>query len=51
MSNLLFAGGFMALLGGLLAWLLAMANKRRYVYEDPRIDQVEELLPKSNCGG
>ncbi|MCP5277189.1 MAG: RnfABCDGE type electron transport complex subunit B [Thiobacillus sp.] len=50
MSNLLFAGIFMALLGGFLAWLLAMANKRLYVYEDPRIEQVEELLPKSNCG-
>jgi Na+-translocating ferredoxin:NAD+ oxidoreductase RNF subunit RnfB len=44
------AGVFMALLGGLLAWLLAQANKRLYVYEDPRVDQVEEMLPKSNCG-
>ncbi len=44
------AGLFMATLGGLLAWLLAVANRRLYVYEDPRIAQVEELLPKSNCG-
>ncbi|MDD3529115.1 MAG: RnfABCDGE type electron transport complex subunit B [Gallionellaceae bacterium] len=44
------AGGFMATLGGVLAWLLAVANKRLYVYEDPRIGEVEELLPKSNCG-
>ena len=50
MSILMFAGIFMALLGGVLAWVLAMANKRLYVYEDPRIEQVEELLPKSNCG-
>lgn len=50
MGNLLFAGAFMALLGGFLAWVLALANKRLYVYEDPRIEQVEELLPKSNCG-
>ena len=44
------AGGFMATLGGVLAWVLAVANKHLYVYEDPRIEQVEELLPKSNCG-
>lgn len=44
------AGGFMATLGGALAWLLAVANKRLYVYEDPRIGEVEEMLPKSNCG-
>jgi Na+-translocating ferredoxin:NAD+ oxidoreductase RNF subunit RnfB len=29
---------------------LAVANKRLYVYEDPRIEQIEELLPHSNCG-
>lgn len=50
MSSLVFAGVFMALLGGTLAWVLAYANKRLYVYEDPRIDAVEDLLPKSNCG-
>ena len=44
------AGGFMATLGGALAWLLAIANKRLYVYEDPRIGEVEALLPHSNCG-
>jgi Na+-translocating ferredoxin:NAD+ oxidoreductase RNF subunit RnfB len=50
MSSIAMAGVFMAALGGLLASLLAVANKRLYVWEDPRIDQVEELLPKSNCG-
>lgn len=49
-TSIAAAGVFMATLGGLLAWLLAAANKRLYVYEDPRIEQVEELLPKSNCG-
>ncbi len=44
------AGAFMATLGGALAWLLALANKRLYVYEDPRISQVEEMLPLANCG-
>ena len=50
MSSIAVAGAFMAVLGTLLAWLLAVANKRLYVYEDPRIGEVEELLPKSNCG-
>jgi Na+-translocating ferredoxin:NAD+ oxidoreductase RNF subunit RnfB len=44
------AGAFMAALGVLLAAVLAMANRRLYVYEDPRIEEVEGLLPKSNCG-
>jgi Na+-translocating ferredoxin:NAD+ oxidoreductase RNF subunit RnfB len=33
-----------------LAGVLAYASRRLYVYEDPRIDEVEALLPKSNCG-
>ncbi|MCC9597161.1 MULTISPECIES: (Fe-S)-binding protein [unclassified Rubrivivax] len=44
------AGGFMAALGVVLAGVLAFANRRLSVQEDPRIDQVEDLLPKSNCG-
>jgi electron transport complex protein RnfB len=40
-------------LGGLtlaLTIMLIVANKKLYVYEDPRIDQVEEMLPHANCG-
>lgn len=40
----------MTLLGVSLAALLAVANRRLYVYEDPRIDIVEEMLPHTNCG-
>jgi Na+-translocating ferredoxin:NAD+ oxidoreductase RNF subunit RnfB len=40
----------MAALGVGLAVMLAFADKRLYVFEDPRIGAVEELLPKSNCG-
>jgi RnfABCDGE-type electron transport complex B subunit len=40
-------GGFaLVFAGGLLA-----ASKKFYVYEDPRIDEVEEHLPGANCGG
>jgi Na+-translocating ferredoxin:NAD+ oxidoreductase RNF subunit RnfB len=50
MTNLAVAGGFMAVLGIVLASLLAFASRKLFVYEDPRIEQVEDLLPKSNCG-
>lgn len=50
MGSLVLSGLFMTLLGVALAGVLAFASRRLYVYEDPRIDEVEELLPKSNCG-
>lgn len=37
-------------LGAILATILAVANKKLYVFEDPRIDQVEGMLPNANCG-
>ncbi len=48
--GIFMAGGFMAGLGIALAGVLAVANKKLFVYEDPRIDELEELLPKTNCG-
>lgn len=33
------------------AIILYLAARKFYVYEDPRIDQVEESLPSANCGG
>ena len=33
-----------------LALMLVVANKKLYVYEDPRIDVVEDMLPHANCG-
>ena len=41
---------FMGALGILLAAILAVANRKLYVAEDPRIDEVEEMLPNTNCG-
>lgn len=41
---------FIAGLTILLAVLLAVANKKLYVWEDPRIEKVEEMLPGANCG-
>jgi electron transport complex protein RnfB len=40
-------------LGGVglfFGFLIALANKKFYVWEDPRINEVEQLLPNSNCG-
>lgn len=50
MEKIAIAGAFMALLGTGLAMLLAFANRRLYVFEDPRIGEVEARLPSSNCG-
>lgn len=41
---------FMGVLGLALSTLLAIADKKLWVFEDPRIDEVEEMLPSSNCG-
>ncbi len=37
-------------LGFLFAIILAVAYKKLKVYEDPRINTVEDLLPGANCG-
>lgn len=38
-------------LGSLAALILFAAAQKFKVFEDPRIDQVEEALPAANCGG
>lgn len=45
-STIVFMGG----LGLILATVLAFANKKLQVDEDPRIDEVETMLPGTNCG-
>ncbi|NUM54552.1 MAG: RnfABCDGE type electron transport complex subunit B [Candidatus Hydrogenedentes bacterium] len=40
----------MAAIGGVLALSLSLASKKFYVFEDPRIDEVEGMLPGANCG-
>lgn len=49
-SQLFPAVPFMIALGVILAAVLAAAVRKLYVYEDPRIDEVEEMLPHVNCG-
>ncbi len=38
-------------IGGVAAIVLFLVAQKFRVIEDPRIDQVEELLPGANCGG
>ena len=40
----------MVCLGLALATVLAVASRKLFVYEDPRIDEVEDMLPHANCG-
>ncbi len=48
--NIGIAALFMILLGIVLAAILAIANKKLFVYEDPRIEAVDEMLPQAQCG-
>jgi Na+-translocating ferredoxin:NAD+ oxidoreductase subunit B len=49
-AHIATAALFMASLGVMLAAVLAYANRRLYVYEDPRVSAVDEYLPHANCG-
>ncbi len=48
--GILIAALIMLLLGFILSSILAIANRKLYVYEDPRIDLIEDILPSANCG-
>jgi len=50
LSHILIAVGFMSALGLMLSGVLVLANRKLWVHEDPRIDEIEELLPSTNCG-
>lgn len=50
MATLLIAGSIMTGLALFFGVVLATAYRYLRVEEDPRIEQVEELLPGSNCG-
>lgn len=50
-STLLYTVLILSLLGGLLAVVLYVVAQKFNVQEDPRIDEVLEVLPGANCGG
>ncbi|NDV46546.1 Fe-S cluster domain-containing protein [Paludibacter sp. 221] len=41
----------LGVIGALAALILFFVAKKFYVFEDPRIDEVEAALPAANCGG
>ncbi len=49
--NLLLTVLTLSLLGVLLAVILYFVAQKFKVEEDPRIDEVEKMLPGANCGG
>lgn len=50
MNSIVQAALIMGGLGSSLASVLAVAYRSLRIEEDPRIDEVEGMLPKSNCG-
>ena len=46
----IIAIGFLLGLASVLGVVLAVANARLRVFEDPRIDEVFDMLPNTNCG-
>jgi H+/Na+-translocating ferredoxin:NAD+ oxidoreductase subunit B len=49
-GDILIPLAILAGLGLLFGIILSLANKTFKVFEDPRIDIVEEMLPSANCG-
>lgn len=41
----------LGVIGIIAAILLFFAAKKFFVYEDPKIGEIENLLPGANCGG
>ncbi|MFC1744308.1 (Fe-S)-binding protein [Candidatus Riflebacteria bacterium] len=50
LSDIFYAVSILVGLGLTFGTILAVAYKKLRVIEDPRIDNVEEMLPGSNCG-
>ncbi len=51
MTSILTAVAAMAGLGMILSIVLGLAAKVFYVYVDPRIESILDILPSANCGG
>ncbi|MCK5028403.1 MAG: Fe-S cluster domain-containing protein [Bacteroidales bacterium] len=50
-TTILFTVISLSAIGAIAAIILYFVAQKFKVYEDPRIDQVEEILPAANCGG
>ena len=50
-DSILHSAVLLAMLGTVAALVLFVVSKRFYVYENPLIAEVEDLLPAANCAG
>ncbi|HBH05268.1 MAG TPA: ferredoxin [Flavobacteriales bacterium] len=50
-ESVLYTVMILSALGAVAAVILYFVSKKFYVKEDPRIAQVEDVLPATNCGG
>lgn len=50
-ESVLYTVMILSVLGAVAAVILYFVSKKFYVKEDPRIAQVEDVLPATNCGG
>ena len=48
---IIFSIATVSAIGVIAAVILFFVAKKFYVYEDPKIDEVERILPAANCGG
>jgi Na+-translocating ferredoxin:NAD+ oxidoreductase RNF subunit RnfB len=51
MNTIIFTVAVLSVMGVLLAVILYFVAQKFKVFEDPRIDEVVEILPGANCGG
>ncbi|MFO7575655.1 MAG: Fe-S cluster domain-containing protein [Bacteroidales bacterium] len=50
-SEIIYTVVSLSSLGALFAVILYLVASKFKVFEDPRIDQIQEILPGANCGG
>lgn len=50
-DSILFSAILLPSLGTAAALVLFVVSKKFYIYENPKISEVEELLPAANCAG
>ncbi len=51
MDGVVVAVAIMGIMGGIIGVVLAIASKVFYVYVDPKVEAVDDVLPGANCGG
>lgn len=49
--SILYSAMLLSSIGIVAAVILFVVSKKFYVYEDPKIAEVDEVLPAANCGG